>query len=262
MVYNGDVDEPKQLIHAILIADLSPTQLSTIQEQFGLGANLLSPYPTQQLFITDKRSWAPLSHLEIWHNTPHHDDEPGYFPLIIIDAETPRDNAVWFIDSIAMQEDVDNGEAESLNTLYKVRMELANIPISYVNFEIANTDIREAMSNAGIPWLVPEEFTQEKPYSVGFDYVKNRYVNPTLVIAEPGEIEESREWEILKTFLPSPEVVYRLKEHVAQENGLTANWAVGSDRKDDRFPEGSKILQVNYDPAIAVPRYEKPEGSL
>lgn len=37
---------------------------------------------------------------------------------------------------------------------------------------------------------------------------------------------------------------------------------IGSDRDDDSFPKGSKILQLNYDPETAVPEYEKPEGSL
>ena len=120
-----------------------------------------------------------------------------------------------------MQEDVDNGDAESKNTLYKVRMELANVPISYVDFEIANTGIRVVMSNTGIPWLVPEGFTQEKPYSIGLDYVKDRYLNPTCVTAEPDEMEESVEWEVLKTFLSGPEVVYRILEFYSPHSRLS-----------------------------------------
>ncbi|KZM26848.1 uncharacterized protein EKO05_0010771 [Ascochyta rabiei] len=71
MVYNPQLHQQKQLVHAILTADLTPSQLATVHEKFALGANLASPHPTEQLFITDKRSWAPLSHLEIWQNTPH-----------------------------------------------------------------------------------------------------------------------------------------------------------------------------------------------
>mgnify|MGYP004498649469 CR=1 FL=1 len=262
MVYNSDLDRPNELIYAILTADLTPAQLSAVHEKFGLGANLLSPYPGYQLFITDKRSWACLSHLDMWHKTPHHDDKPGYFPLIVIDAETPNDGAVWYIERIATQEDVDNGLAESTNTLYKVRMELANITISFVNLEIANTDIGECMDSAGIPRLVPDDFTQDTPYAVGFDYIKDRYINPTWVVVEPEEMEESRDEEALRTFLPRPKVVYRLKEGVARANGLQVNWAIGSDKQDDKFPEGSKILQVRYDPERVVPKYKKPEGSL
>jgi len=63
-------------------------------------------------------------------------------------------------------------------------------------------------------------------------------------------------------FLPMPDVVYRLKDDVAREHGLKARGAFGSDRQDDRFPQGSKILQLEYDPEHVTPRYEKPEGSL
>ena len=77
MIHNGAVDEPKELIHAILIADLRPASLSTVYEKFWL---IITPHPRYQLFITDKRSWASPSHLEICQATPRHDGEPDYFP--------------------------------------------------------------------------------------------------------------------------------------------------------------------------------------
>lgn len=262
MVYDGSINAEKELIQAILTADLTPAQLSAVHEKFGLGATMHSPYPRWQLYITDKRSWSSLSHLEIWHKTPHHDDEPGYFPVIIVDANTPNDNAVWFIDRIATQEDIDNGSAESLNTLFKVRMQLDHVPICYVNYDIANTDIREAMDAVDIPYPTPDEFVQSQPYSLGFDCVKSRYLDPAWVTAEPDDMEESRVLADRGNFLPQPEVVYRLKRDVARANGLTTSWAIGSSTKDQRFAKGSMHLQLNYDPEHAVPQYEKPEGSL
>lgn len=262
MVCNPDIDREKELIHAILTADLTSAQLSTVHERFALGAMMDSPYPRHQLYITDKRAWASLSHLEIWHKTPRHDDEPGYFPIIIVDAETPNDNAVWFIDRIADQFDVDQNIAESLNTLFKVRMDLNDIVLSYVNYEIANTDIREAMDAVGVPYPTPEDFTQGKPYSLDFDPFRSRYMCPTWVTAEPDDMEESKDLKDRSNFRPLPEVVYRLKEDVAREHGLKSNWATGSDEQDHRFPKGSKILQLEYDPEHVTPRYEKPEESL
>ncbi|KAF3032421.1 hypothetical protein E8E12_001211 [Didymella heteroderae] len=262
MVYNSDIDQEKELIHAIVTADLTHAQLTAVHERFGLGAMMESPYPRWQLYITDKRSWSSLSHLETWHKTPRSDDAPGYFPVIIIDAETPKDNAVWFIDRIANQFDVDHGTAENLNTLFKVRMDLKDIPLEYVNYDIANTDIRHAMDKVGIPYLTPEHFTQEKPYSLGFDTIRDRYLSRAVVTAEPEEMEESRDLKDLSSFLPQPEVVYRLKDDVARAHGLQTHWTIGFDELDDRFPKGSKILQLYYDPEHVVPRYEKPEGSL
>ncbi|KAJ4371824.1 hypothetical protein N0V86_008378 [Didymella sp. IMI 355093] len=262
MVHNGDMDQKKQLIHAILTADLTPAQLTAVHAKFGRGAMMHSPYPRWQLYITDKRSWSSLSHLEIWHKTQRYDDAPGYFPLIVVDAETPNDNAVWFVDRIADQYDVDNGTAESLETLFKVRIDLDNIPISFVNYEIGNTDIREAMDAVDVPYPTPENFTQEKSYSLGFDPIKDRYMDPAWVFAEPDDMEESRDLKDRSNFIPQPEVVYRLKEDVARANGLKSSWTIGTDTKDDRFPEGSKVLQLTYDPEHTVPKYEKPKGCM
>ena len=262
MVYNSAIDGEKELIHAILTADFTPAQLTAVHERFGQGAMLDSPYPRYQLYIADKRSWSSLSHLEIWHRKPHHDDEPGYFPIIIVDAETPKDNAVWFIDRIAEQFDIDNKTAESLDTLFKVRMDLKDIVCCYVNYDITNTDIREAMDEVGVPYPTPENFTQEKPYSLGFHPIKSRYICPAWVTAEPDDMEESRDLKDRSNFSPLPDVVYRLKEDVARKHGLKARWSIGSDRQNDSFPQGSKILQLEYDPGHVTPRYEKPEGSL
>lgn len=260
MVYDPQPNQEKELIHAILTADLTPEQLSTIHESFGLGANLGSPHPREQLFITDKRSWASLSHLEIWHKTVTNNED--WDPIIIIDADTPRDGGVWYIDRIATQWNVDHGQAESLNTLFKIRMEIGNILLCHVNYQIANIDIRESMDSVDIPYPTPDDFTQDKVYSTGFDYNRHRYTVPAWVTAEPDEMEENRDDEVLKSFVPRPEVVYRLKEEVARANGLMIIWTTGTDRKDGKFPAGSKILQLRYDPETAVPRYEKPEGSL
>lgn len=262
MVFNPDIRKEKELIHAILTADLTPAQLTAVHKHFELGALNESPYPRWQLYITDKRSWSSFSHLEMWRKTPHDDEEPGYFPLIIIDAETPNDNAVWFIDRIADQLDVDVGSAESLETLLKIRMHLTNIPMCYVNYDIANIDIRESMSVVGIPYPTPEVFTQAKPYSLKLDPITTRYRGLTWVTAEPDEMEESTDLKDRSNFVPQPEVVYRLKRDVARVHGLQSIWMIGSDQNDSRFPKGSKILQLSYDLDHVVPRYEKPRGSL
>lgn len=218
MVYNPDIHKPKELIHAILTADLSPSQLATIHEKFRLGANLGSPQPAEQLFIADKRSWANLTHVDIWRKTVN--DDSDWSPIIIVDADTPLDGGIWYIDRIATQEDVDSGEAESTNTLFKIRMEIGNIPLCHVNYVIGNIDIRENMDEVEIPYPTPDNFTQDSVFATGFKYIKDRYMTPTWITAEPDEMEESRDEEELERFVPRPEVVYRLKEDVARANGL------------------------------------------
>lgn len=140
-----------------------------------------------------------------------------------------------------------------------------------MSFEVAGTSIDENLSQIGIFCPIPEDFTQDEPYTLGFDYLKDRYLNPTWVTASPDEIEESTDLDTLMNFLPRPTKVYRLKEDVARSNGLKSTWTTGgSEAKDNplpdgtalKFPKGSRIVQVDYDPQTVVPRYERPEGSL
>jgi hypothetical protein len=124
MVHNPDLTREEERINAILVADLTPAQLDTVQNKFGNGANLCSPFPAEQLFIHDKREWSAYSLPEMKRAMP------DTSPLLVIDSQTPSDGAVWYIDDFATQEDVDDELAENINTLMKIRMKLEGVVIS------------------------------------------------------------------------------------------------------------------------------------
>lgn len=264
MVYNPDLTASKELITAILVSDLTPSQLDSVQHKFGIGANMCNPNASEQLFIHDKRSWSHYSHLDMWRAMP------DVAALLIIDTRSAADGSAWYIDSLATQEDVDNGEAENINTLQKLRMNLEDVVISYTNYIIANTSIREDMDQVDIPLPTPEHFDQAEVFATGFDYIGDRYINPTWVTATPDELESSTDPADLDNFSPRPDIVYRLESGAARNAGLKARWTFGSDAHDVtmpdgtviKFPEGSRVLQCDYDPETAVPRYVRPEGSL
>jgi hypothetical protein len=264
MVYNPDLTAEKEVITGILVADLTPSQLDFVQEKFGIGANMCSPIPSEQLFIHDKRSWSSHSHADMLRAMP---DLVG---LIVIDSRAAEDGSAWYLDSFADSEEVADGNAENTNTLFKLRMKLEDVVISYTNYKIANTSIREDMDQVDIPYPTPESFDQEEAFSTGFNYVDERYMNPTWVTATPDELETSTDPDNLDNFSPRPNIVYRLKPDVAKKAGLKAHWTFGADAVDQelpdgtllRFPDGSRVLQCEYDPEAAVPRYERPEGSL
>jgi hypothetical protein len=137
MVYNPDPTASKEHITGILVSKLTSTQLDTIQEKFGNGANLTSPYPHEQLFIHDKRDWSAYSHADMKRAMP---DAVG---LIVIDSRSAEDGSIWYIDRFATEEEVEDGGAENTNTLFKLRMKLEAVVISCVhlasNSPFANT---------------------------------------------------------------------------------------------------------------------------
>jgi hypothetical protein len=264
MVYNPDIGQPKQRLTAILVAHLTSAQLDTVQEQFAIGAHLCSPNPVHELFIQDRREWSSFSHADLKRACLSAE------PLIVVDARTPKDGSIWYIERFADDEDVENGEAENTSTLYKIRMNIPDVIISYTNYDIANTSIREDMDRVDIPYPTPEQFDQEEVFKSGFDYIKDRYLGPTWVIAAPDEIESSTDPDDLENFAPKPDIVWRLKEEVAKQNGLESRWTFGNETRDvnlpngtkKTFPEGSMSLQCDYDPETSIPTYERPEGSL
>jgi len=265
MVYDPNLYRNKERFLGLLIADLTPTQIDAVQELFGIGANFCSPYPAEQLFIEDKRDLSHLSHADLRRAFPEAD------PLLVIDAQTPIDGGVWYLDSFAEQFDVDERLAENLDTLYKIRMDIRDVVITHVNYNIANTDIRNDLEMVDVPYPIPEDFVQDKIFCMGFDHIRYRYINPTWVTATPDELEESTDGRVLDNFVPRPEIVYRIKEDVAREAGLKSLWMIASDGSGEEklpdgtktaFPPGSKVVQSTYDPDVAVPVYKKPEGSL
>jgi len=265
MVHDPNLYRDKERYLGILIADLTPTQLDAVQELFGIGANMCSPYPAEQLFIEDKRDLSNPSHADLRRLFPEAE------PLLVIDAQTPIDDGVWYLDRFAEQFDVDEGLAENLNTLYKIRIDIRDVVITHMNYNIANTDIRNDLETVDVPCPIPEILVQNKIFCMGFDHIKYRYVSPTWVIAIPDELEESTNGRDLDNFIPRPEVVYRIKEDIAREAGLKSAWMIASDRSGEvKLPNGtkialpprSKVVQSTYDPDVAMPVYQKPEGSL
>jgi hypothetical protein len=126
MVHYFASPSAKDHFRAFLIADLTPAQLDALQEAFGRGACSLSPEPTHQLYIEQKKDWASIPHTEIRHALS---DEQ---PFLLIDDYSPVDGGVWYIDRFAQQHEVDSGYVENINVLWKIRMRIDDVVLSCV----------------------------------------------------------------------------------------------------------------------------------
>jgi hypothetical protein len=189
--------------------------------------------------------------------------------LIVIDSRTPSDGGIWYIERFADEDDVENEQAENTNTLLKIRMKIEDIVLQYANYTIANTDICEDLDTVDIDYPTPENFDQEMVFSTEFDFIEDWYLSPTWVVTAQKEMETSADPEDLENFSPRPSIVHMLKPEIAKRNSLKSGLAMVSDAGAEdtldgskkTFSEGSKVLQLDYDPEKPVPRYERPEGS-
>ena len=265
MVYIPNLHYDKQRLLALLTADLTSAQLNRIQELFGIGVTLRSPYPAEELFIKDKREWSHLSHADSMRAYPEQD------PLLVIDSHTPHDGGIWYIEGFATADDVANGLAESLNTLYKIRMDIRDVVMQFVSYSVANTHISNDLWHVNVHIPIPDDFEQKTLFCSGSNHIRERYNDPTWVIATPDELEDSTTLEAVGSIIPRPEIVYRVKRDIARQAGLESKWMVASDAPNEcelpdgtnlTFPPGSKVVQSEYDPDVAIPVYKRPIGSL
>lgn len=265
MVYIPNLHYDKQRLLALLTADLTSAQLNRIQELFGIGVTLHSPYPTEELFIKDKREWLHLSHADSMRAYPEQD------PLLVTDSHTPHDGGIWYIEGFATADDVANRLAESLNTLYKIRMDICDVVMQFASYSVANTHISNDLWHVNVHIPIPDDFEQKTLFCSGANHIRERYNDPTWVIATPDELEDSRTLEAVGSIIPRPEIVYRVKKDIARQAGLESKWMVASnapnecelpDKTNLTFPPGSKVVQSEYDPDVAIPVYKRPIGSL
>ncbi|CAN9150396.1 unnamed protein product [Alternaria alternata] len=265
MVYIPNLHYDKQRLLTLLTADLTSAQLDRIQELFGIGATSRSPYPAEELSIENKREWSHLSHADLMRAYPEQD------PLLVTDSHTLHDGGIWYIEDFATADDVANGLAESPNTLYKIRMDIRDVVMQFASYSVANTHISNDLWHVNVHIPIPDDFEQKTLFCSGTNHIRERYNDPTWVIATPDELEDSRTLEAVGSIIPRPEIVYRVKKDIARQAGVESKWMVASDAPNEcelpnktnlTFPPSNKVVQSEYDPDVAIPVYKRPIGNL
>ncbi|KAI0114275.1 hypothetical protein F4776DRAFT_638962 [Hypoxylon sp. NC0597] len=255
-------------LNAYLLKDLSDDELKAFKKTFEFGT--YAPFSTMLELVIKK---APEDYL----NKPHSyirrkEDEAGRTePFVLIDEQAVLQDAVWYVDHFANEDEVDDGEAESTAVLWQILVKTDCLPITYVNYDIGNMSIQEDLGNCGVDLPAPEDYEQPEVWgSGGLDIGDFRNSQNAWVTAEPGEFEESTDESLRKTYSPMPDRVARLKDDVAKQIGVKSRWTICQkaqpkklpDGTTKEFPEGSVVLQLTYDPDFSWPPYKWPEGSL
>ncbi|KAI1262075.1 hypothetical protein F5Y18DRAFT_187548 [Xylariaceae sp. FL1019] len=257
-------------LNAYLVTDFSDEELQKFKHAFEFGT--CAPFsPMLELVI--QRAPAHYLGKSFKYLRTEETGAGRKDPFVLIDegAKGGRDGAVWYVDRFADQQEVDDGEAESTNVVWRIYVKTDCLPLTYVNYDIANMSIGEDLDNAGVEMPVTEHFVQEEVSDCGgLDMEDERNSHDAWIVAGPGEFEESTDEELRNNFMPRPDKVARLKEHVAKANGLVNRWTLCGgvrprkmpDGSLQEFPKGSVTLQLRYDPHFEWPAYKWPEGSL
>ncbi|KAI2603740.1 hypothetical protein GGR54DRAFT_455991 [Hypoxylon sp. NC1633] len=266
MVFFPTITIPR--LTAYLLTPLSDAELQTFKSAFELGT--FAPFSTRlELEIrTAPEDYVGQPHAYIRAK----ESEAGRTgPFVLVDEHVVRDGAVWYVDRFAEQDEVDDGTAASTAVLWRILLRTECLPITWVNYDIANMTLQEDLDTCGVEYPVPEDFAQPQVWDVGgMDMAAERYAQDAWITAEPGEFEDSADEALRKNFIPMPNRVARLKEGLAQEVGLVNRWSIPSTARPRKlpdgtmkeFPEGSVVLQLRYNPDFPWPAYKWPEESL
>lgn len=253
------------VLKAFLMADLSAEQLNQIHDDFERGSGAKFHHPSVNLFISNNPDYRGKAPAEIRRDQ---DARGNTDPFLLIDDQTLETNSLMYVDTFASEDQVEDGEAESTDVLWTIRTKIEHIPLMWENFDIANTDIVEALGGCDVDYPVPENFEQLEIYDTGVDIDEEMAeISPTWVAALPDEIEESTAMEHREKFAPDvPEKVVRLKKNVAAAHGLVSDWCIPvapvRERAEGReYPEDCVELQVTFDQEDWPP-YQRLEGSL
>ncbi|KAM0351693.1 hypothetical protein ACHAPU_002703 [Fusarium lateritium] len=251
-----------------LVTTLTDNELQAFKSAFELGACCrFSPLLELKIVRAPKDYWGkPHQYIRSREIEAGREETFG-----LIDDEAKERRAIWYIDGFYTEEEVEEGQAESIEVVKKILIKTEAFALSHVNYVIANMSIDEDLDACGVEIPITNDFEQPELVDCGgLDFEEEQWHQDAWVTAEPDELEESTDAENLDNFSPRPDKVARLKEHVAQAVGLVSGWTFADEAKPidlgggkkKGFPPGSMVLQQRYNPDFAWPEYQWPEGSL
>jgi hypothetical protein len=257
-----------QVLTAFLAAPLSEQELGRVKSAFEFGATS-EMRPSVEMRIVKVPEYIGKPHAYIRAKETEAGREK--YGFVVIDEAAVKRNGIWFVKHFAEDWNVEHGQALSTSALWKILVRPDCLPLTWVNYDIANMDIQENLLNSGVEFPIGDDFHQPEVYRCGgLDMEAQRARVYTLVVAEPGEFEESSDEQHTGNIMPRPSSVARFKPGIAESIGLVNAWSIPQpgteikmpDGSKKMFPEGSIRLSLRYDPSFERPPYQWPEGSL
>ncbi|KAL4727100.1 hypothetical protein ACLX1H_006001 [Fusarium chlamydosporum] len=229
---------PGDCLTAYLVTNLTDEELQALKSSFELGAcSRFSPLLELKIVRAPEDYWGK-SHQYIRAQENKAGRELAF---ALIDDEAKERGAIWYIDQFADEEQVENGEAESTEVVFKILIQTEAFALAVVNYIIANMSVGEDLENCGVEFPLTNDFHQpELDTCGGMDFVEQQKYQDAYVTAEPGEYEESTDEELLNNYSPRPTSVVRLKEDVARTIGLNSSWAIPNEAETIENDDGTK----------------------
>ncbi|KAL9598431.1 MAG: hypothetical protein Q9219_004521 [cf. Caloplaca sp. 3 TL-2023] len=224
--------------HVLSAYSTSPLTLDmrrSVEHGFWDGAGGRFGNPSVVVNIHDGAEYHGLSHYDLRLAL---DNEGMRDTFVVIDAQTPHLDAVWFVKTT---EDCKRGSDPSQFrpgdaprrypgedfVLWHAHMTTGDVPVSWASWEVAGCgSMQEALSAKY--WPYDPHDPQEEILSLGVDWKDPKTVASWAGYAYLGanysEVEWSADPDDCRGMSPVPPVVVRLTADAARENGLLQSW--------------------------------------
>ncbi|KAL8811734.1 MAG: hypothetical protein Q9223_002695 [Gallowayella weberi] len=219
-----------QNINAYSVSPLTAEMNRTIQHGFYDGTYARYGDPIVSLTVHDRPEFHGISHYDLRITL---DREGSLNPFLIIDEKTPELDAVWYVESTEFDRSYQTEPGEVIEypnenfTLWQAHMQVADVPISAVSWDVGCGDLAELVSDAYHPYDPHDP--QDQIFSMGINWTdpstRSGFWGPAYIKANLSELEWSAEARITQSWLPPPPVVARLNAAAARRSGFFQRWS-------------------------------------
>lgn len=219
------------VLEAYSHAPLTPEMSQAVRHGFYDGTYARYNRPQVTVTIHDRPDFYGISH---YHLRNILDSEGSPAPFVVIDEKTPESGAVWYVETTEycnLRSDlgpyVVTHPGENF-TLWQGHMQVADLPISAVSFNVGCGELAETILNYYNPYDPHDP--QNHIISMGLNWTDPKTAlqmwGSAYIRANWSEVEWSTDPEIRRHWLPQPPAVARLSAEAASVSGLLQSWCV------------------------------------
>ena len=244
-----------ETINPYATSPLTEAMTRTLQHGVYNGSQARFGNPSLEVTIHDRSDFHGISHYELRNIL---DREGSLDQFLIIDAQTPENDAVWYVpgtEECRYWSDPALWDHEGERPirypdedfiLWQGHLKTADVPVDDWSYNMAATDLELDVETIYSPYDPHDP--QEKILTLGIDWTslenQSKEGGFVSIRANWSEVEWATDTPDWRKWMPVPPVVARLKAEVATQAGLVSDW----ESKEEMGHPGEEVdLTVFFD---------------
>lgn len=261
-------------VHAFSTIPLTDTLRWSISNEFNIGSFAQFGDPAVTLIIHDEPRYHGAVALQLRQLI---DEDPGHatsgFAMIDSSTATQPHFPIWWVTTREESEiyTYESSHGPSPNppisypdeayVLWKLHMYTQDLPISWINWDIANADPVDDIIS--LSWPYDPHAPQTPAYTGGLNFshkadARGFYGGQYVSAVFPAEIDATDDIALRRIWWPEPDRLIRLKPAVAADVGLLWSWTA---HYGPESPKEGDLIKLQQDWDWDSPKFRSGSGS-